>query len=138
MGREHVDAAMRILQIQLASKSIDAITKADIAREVQAAIVDVLAAKAMAALAATGRTRLVVAGGVGANRDLRKRLVRDATARGARVHFPELAFCTDNGAMIALVGALRLAAGEHGESAFTVKPRWELASLSAPATSPGS
>jgi len=112
--------------------------KADIAREFQAAIVDVLAAKAMAALAVTGRSRLVVAGGVGANRDLRARLLGDATARGARVYFPELAFCTDNGAMIALVGALRLAAGEHGDSAFTVKPRWELASLKAPVASPES
>ncbi len=112
--------------------------KADIAREFQAAIVDVLAAKTMAALAASGRTRLVVAGGVGANRDLRARLVRDAAARGAHVYFPELVFCTDNGAMIALVGALRLAAGEHGDSAFTVKPRWELASLNAPVAQPGS
>jgi N6-L-threonylcarbamoyladenine synthase len=112
--------------------------KADIAREFQSAIVDVLVAKAIAALAATGRERLVVAGGVGANRELRARLVRDAGARGARVYFPELAFCTDNGAMIALVGALRLAAGEHGTAAFTVKPRWELASLNAPAAPPGS
>jgi N6-L-threonylcarbamoyladenine synthase len=111
--------------------------KADIAHEFQCAIVDVLTAKAMAALAATGRSRLVVAGGVGANRDLRARLVREASARGARVYFPELAFCTDNGAMIALVGALRLAAGERGDSAFTVRPRWELASLNAPVASPG-
>ncbi len=120
-----------------APETLSAARKADIAREFQSAIVDVLAAKAIAALAVTGRQRLVVAGGVGANRDLRARLVRDAGARGARVYFPELAFCTDNGAMIALVGALRLAAGERGTAAFTVKPRWELASLNAPVAPPG-
>ncbi|MEP7329556.1 MAG: tRNA (adenosine(37)-N6)-threonylcarbamoyltransferase complex transferase subunit TsaD [Betaproteobacteria bacterium] len=105
--------------------------KADIACEFQQAIVDVLAAKAAAAMAATGRTRLVVAGGVGANRHLRARLVRDAASRGATVYFPELVFCTDNGAMIALVGALRLQQAVSGPAAFGVRPRWELASLSA-------
>lgn len=105
--------------------------KADIAYEFQRAIVDVLSAKAAAALAATGRSQLVVAGGVGANRELRARLVRDATARGARVYFPELEFCTDNGAMIALVGALRLQQAPPDPMAFGVRPRWELASLTA-------
>jgi len=98
--------------------------KADIALEIQSAIVDVLVAKALAALQATGRRRLVVAGGVGANRALRERLV----AAVPEVYFPDLAFCTDNGAMIALAGAMRLAhaAGDH---TFEVRPRWELASL---------
>ncbi len=103
--------------------------KADIAREFQSAIVDVLAGKAMAALAATGHTRLVVAGGVGANRALRARLRNEAAARNAEVYFPDLEFCTDNGAMIALVGALRLAAGGAQDYDFKVQPRWELASL---------
>lgn len=110
--------------------------KADIAREIEDAIVDVLAAKAIAALDATARTRLVVAGGVGANRLLRERLHADAAARGGEVYFPDLAFCTDNGAMIALVGALRLAGEGRREQAFEVRPRWPLASLtpgSAPA-----
>jgi N6-L-threonylcarbamoyladenine synthase len=98
--------------------------KADIALATQSAIVDVLAAKAVAALRATGRTRLVVAGGVGANRALRAAL-RDAVAD---VWFPDLAFCTDNGAMIALAGAMRLRDATH-ERAFAVRPRWELASL---------
>ena len=84
-----------------------------------------LVAKSLAALRATGRARLVVAGGVGANRALRERLV----AAVAEVYFPDLAFCTDNGAMIALAGALRLAQGASGASAFEVRPRWELASL---------
>jgi len=103
--------------------------KADIAREIESAIVDVLAGKAIAALGATGRKRLVVAGGVGANRTLRERLQADAAARGGDVFFPDLAFCTDNGAMIALVGALRLARDGSAGSAFEVRPRWPLASL---------
>ncbi len=105
--------------------------KADIACEFEDAIVDVLVAKSLSALDATGMTRLVVAGGVGANRSLRRRLVESANAQGAQVFFPELEFCTDNGAMIALVGALRLAAGAPADYAFTIRPRWELATLTA-------
>jgi tRNA N6-adenosine threonylcarbamoyltransferase len=100
--------------------------KADIALEIQSAIVDVLVAKALAALQATGRARLVVAGGVGANRALRERLV----AAVPEVFFPDLAFCTDNGAMIALAGAMRLANRAADDHAFEVRPRWELSSLS--------
>jgi N6-L-threonylcarbamoyladenine synthase len=103
--------------------------KADIALEFQSAIVDVLAAKSLAALAATGHRRLVVAGGVGANRALRARLVDAVAARGAQVFFPDLQFCTDNGAMIALVGALRLGADVPRDYAFAVQPRWDLSSL---------
>jgi N6-L-threonylcarbamoyladenine synthase len=103
--------------------------KADIAREFQDAIVDVLVVKSLAALAATGRQRLVVAGGVGANRELRTRLVASAKARAIEVFFPDLAFCTDNGAMIALAGALRLASADARDYAFGVRPRWDLASL---------
>jgi N6-L-threonylcarbamoyladenine synthase len=109
--------------------SMPAARKADIAREFQNAIVDVLAAKAMAALDATGLQRLVVAGGVGANRALRARLRVDAAARGAEVFYPDLEFCTDNGAMIALVGALRLAQQPSKDGGFVVRPRWELTSL---------
>jgi N6-L-threonylcarbamoyladenine synthase len=103
--------------------------KADIALEIQSAIVDVLVAKSLAALQATGRERLVVAGGVGANRALRERLL----AAVPEVYFPDLAFCTDNGAMIALAGAMRLAHAADGH-AFEVRPRWELASLVSPGT----
>jgi N6-L-threonylcarbamoyladenine synthase len=106
--------------------------KADFAREIQSAIVDVLAAKAIAALDATGLRTLVVAGGVGANRALRARLAGEAKARGGEVYFPDIALCTDNGAMIALVGALRLPNARAGDFAFSVKPRWDLASLAAP------
>ena len=106
--------------------------KADVAREFQAAIVDVLVAKAIAALDETGHHRLVVAGGVGANLALRERL-RDQVARGGgRVFFPDPIFCTDNGAMIALVGALRLATHSARDYAFTVRPRWPLEELTEP------
>ena len=92
---------------------------------------DVLAKKSMAALAATGCDRLVVAGGVGANTALRERLRRGCDARGARLHFPELALCTDNGAMIALAAAMRLERGvavPTRDHAFDVLPRWPLVS----------
>ncbi len=106
--------------------------KADIAREFQSAIVDVLASKAIAALDATGLRTLVVAGGVGANTALRARLAHETKARGSEVYFPELAFCTDNGAMIALVGALRLPTARADDFTFSIKPRWDLGSLAAP------
>lgn len=106
----------------------DAAVRADIARAFEDAVVDVLEAKCIAAIESTGVARLVVAGGVGANRPLRARLERAAGHGGFEVHFPELALCTDNGAMIAFAGALRLREGippaSHG---FSVHPRWDLA-----------
>ena len=104
---------------------------ANVAAEFQRAVVEVLAAKAIAALEATGATRLVVAGGVGANLELRARLVAEAARRGARVYFPDLAFCTDNGAMIALAGAMRLSGATARDGAFSVRPRWALETLAA-------
>jgi len=112
-------------------------TRADIALEFQSAIVDVLAAKSLAALEATGRRSLVVAGGVGANRALRDALTTATRSIGASVHFPKFEFCTDNGAMIALVGALRLAAGAPLEFAFNVHPRWDLEDVLAPGSATG-
>jgi len=106
-----------------------------LAAEIEAAIVEVLAAKALAALEETGLTRLVVAGGVGANERLRVRLAAAAARRGATVYYPPPEFCTDNGAMIALAGALRLKRSSliaHPSSLkFTVRPRWELETLAA-------
>jgi N6-L-threonylcarbamoyladenine synthase len=107
-------------------------SKADIARGFEDAIVDVLVAKTLAALDRTGFSRVIVGGGVGANRVLRERLSAGAKKRGSEVFYPDLQFCTDNGAMIALVGALRLQLGVTGDGAFSVRPRWELADLSAP------
>ena len=105
--------------------------KADLAWEFQEAVTEVLAAKALAAVRHCHLDRLVVAGGVGANRRLRQRLDADSAAAGVRVHYPELAFCTDNGAMIAFCGAQRLAAGirADGSGAFDVRPRWPLQEL---------
>ncbi len=103
--------------------------RADLAASTQAAIVDVLVAKSLKAIKATGARRLVVAGGVGANLMLRERLNAGAAKLGAQVHYPPLALCTDNGAMIALAAALRwqhgLAVPDHS-GAFDVKPRWPL------------
>ncbi|MCC7328446.1 MAG: tRNA (adenosine(37)-N6)-threonylcarbamoyltransferase complex transferase subunit TsaD [Burkholderiales bacterium] len=110
-------------------ETLPAARRADIALEFESAIVDVLEAKSLAALDATGHRQLVVAGGVGANRALRGRLAAATVRRGAQVYFPDLAFCTDNGAMIALVGALRLAQARAGDNAFSVRPRWDLSSL---------
>ncbi len=104
--------------------------RADLAAATEAAIVDVLVHKAAQAMRATGLERLVVAGGVGANQRLRAQLNDWAGRAGWRVHYPELALCTDNGAMIALAAAMRWQAGGWPASgdgwAFDVRPRWPL------------
>jgi N6-L-threonylcarbamoyladenine synthase len=108
--------------------------KADLAAATEAAIVDVLVKKSWAALDATGLRRLVVAGGVGANRRLREQLDAACARRGVRLHYPELHLCTDNGAMIALAAAMRLQAGQQAATmayAFDVKPRWPLQQITA-------
>jgi N6-L-threonylcarbamoyladenine synthase len=102
---------------------------ADLAASAQSAIVEVLLKKSLAAVKATGLKRLVVAGGVGANRLLRDQLDLACARRGIRVHYPELHLCTDNGAMIALAAAMRIQTGcarPSLEPAFDVKPRWDL------------
>lgn len=103
--------------------------RADLAASTQAAIVDVLVSKAVAALRQTGLARIVVAGGVGANARLRERLNAAAQTLGARVHYPELSLCTDNGAMIALAAAMRMQAAVEAPTrqySFDVLPRWPL------------
>lgn len=109
---------------------LDAQTRADIAHAAQEAIVDVLASKSLAALKQTGLDQLVVAGGVGANQLLRSRLSEDIGKRGGKVFYPDLEFCTDNGAMIAFAGAMRLLhqPAQH-DYRFNVKPRWDLQEL---------
>jgi len=124
-------AVMTLVRRREAEGGLDATLRANVAAEFQRAVVEVLAAKAIAALEATGATRLVVAGGVGANLELRARLVAEAARRGARVYFPDLAFCTDNGAMIALAGAMRLSGATARDGAFSVRPRWALETLAA-------
>ena len=106
--------------------------RADLAASTQAAIVDVLVKKSLAALARTGLKRLVVAGGVGANARLREQLGAACAAQGMRVHYPEFDLCTDNGAMIALAAAMRIQGGAEAPRAdygFDVKPRWPLDQL---------
>ena len=108
--------------------------KADLAASTEAAIVEVLVKKSLAALDATALQRLVVAGGVGANGSLRAQLDAACAQRNVRVHYPELQLCTDNGAMIAMAAAMRLQAGVQTATevyAFDVKPRWPLAELNA-------
>jgi N6-L-threonylcarbamoyladenine synthase len=106
--------------------------RCDLAASTQAAIVDVLVKKSLSALTQTALQRLVVAGGVGANRELRAQLNVACAKRKIRVHYPELHLCTDNGAMIAMAAAMRLQSGLQQAStsyAFDVKPRWPLDSL---------
>jgi len=116
-----------------AAGGLDDQTRADLAAATQAAIVEVLAAKAIRALKQTGLKRLVVAGGVGANLLLRAKLDAALKPLKARAYFPPLALCTDNGAMIAFAAAERVKAGlatlDPDAHSFTVKPRWDLADI---------
>ncbi len=113
-------------------------TRADLASAFEDAITEVLVKKALTALNQEKLKRLVVAGGVGANRKLRERLSQALAPGHANVYFPDLQWCTDNGAMIALAASLRIEAGIEAarpELGFTVKPRWDLASLTPPSPS---
>ncbi len=110
---------------------LEAQTVADIACAFQTAAVDTLVIKVKRALAASGHRRLVVAGGVGANKLLRQRLLDECGEFGVAVYYPRPEFCTDNGAMIAYAGWLRLQACAGEEPGFTVRPRWSLEDLPA-------
>jgi len=108
--------------------------RADIARGFVDAIVEVLVAKCAKALRQTRLRQLVVAGGVGANRQLRTALDKMAARRRCRVFYPDIEFCTDNGAMIAFAGAMRIKADPgcvHRTYGFTVRPRWPMEELTA-------
>lgn len=110
---------------------LDAQTKADIARAFEDAVVETLRVKCVRALKQTAFTRLVVAGGVGANQSLRQQLQEEVHALGGSVFFPRTAFCTDNGAMIAYAGCQRLQKGEQDAGLeIQVRPRWSLEALS--------
>ena len=108
---------------------LDDSLKSAIAHAFQAAVVDTLRIKCRRALEATGCETLVVAGGVGANRRLRADLRREIESMGGQVNFPAFEYCTDNGAMIAYAGALRLAEGQCDDDGADVLARWSLESL---------
>jgi N6-L-threonylcarbamoyladenine synthase len=109
---------------------LDDVTKADIARAFQDAVVDTLTIKCKRALQQTGSRALVIAGGVGANLALRESLKKLCDKMHAKLYFPRQEFCTDNGAMIAYAGCQRLMAGERDDLSVTVRARWPLAELS--------
>ncbi|MBL8523738.1 MAG: tRNA (adenosine(37)-N6)-threonylcarbamoyltransferase complex transferase subunit TsaD, partial [Betaproteobacteria bacterium] len=107
--------------------------KADLAAAFQAAVVDVLVAKSLAALRLTNMKRLVVSGGVGANKLLREQLSREAGKRDAQVFYPPLDLCTDNGAMIAFAAACRIktqTTSNRTDTSFNIQPRWPLSAVS--------
>lgn len=111
--------------------SADSQTRADIAASFQYAVVDTLAKKCVKALQQTGLKRLVIAGGVSANLELRQILTEQLAKIGATVHYAPPALCTDNGAMIAFAGWQRLNAGQHDDLAISCLPRWDITSLPA-------
>jgi len=119
-------SGLKTAVLTLVRKESDA-AHADIARAFVDAIVEVLVAKCVRALETTGLDRLVVAGGVGANRQLREALAAQAKRRRFEAYYPEPALCTDNGAMIALTAALKMKAATGAGNAFSVRPRWDLA-----------
>jgi N6-L-threonylcarbamoyladenine synthase len=116
--------------VALRGRALDDELRADVARGFQEAVVDTLAEKSRRALAATGHRRLVVAGGVGANRQLRERLGLVAAESGAELYFPRAEFCTDNGAMIALAGCLRMdqgaMVGDRQSLSLSARANWPL------------
>jgi len=112
-----------------AAGPVDEATRAALARGFEEAVVDTLVTKALRALDLTGHGRLVVAGGVGANRHLRARLADTLAGTGHSVYYPRPEFCTDNGAMIAVAGWLRFRAGAAGSLLVEARPRWDLEQL---------
>ncbi|WP_110649115.1 tRNA (adenosine(37)-N6)-threonylcarbamoyltransferase complex transferase subunit TsaD [Salinicola peritrichatus] len=132
--KTHTLTALRALEADgaLDDPALEEQARADIARAFEDAVVDTLVIKCRRALKASGRTRLVVAGGVSANRRLRETLDAALARQGARAFYPRGRFCTDNGAMIAYAGAQRLLAGQRSET-MQPRPRWPLAELTPPA-----
>lgn len=121
-------ALNRVMQSQAAGE-VGAQERADIARAFEEAVVDTLVIKCRRALQETGLQRLVLAGGVSANRRLRERMTKAIEERGGRAYFPRPDLCTDNGAMIAFAGWYRLKGGEQEPLSFNPRPRWSLEEL---------
>lgn len=110
-------------------QDLDEQSKADIARAFEDALVDTLLIKSRRALDLTGFNRLVIAGGVSANKTLRRKLAQLMAERKGQVYYPRLEFCTDNGAMIAYAGMIHLKSSQFADLAIEVKPRWPLSEL---------
>ena len=108
---------------------LDEQTKADIARAFEDALVDTLLIKSRRALDQTGFNRLVIAGGVSANKTLRNKLAELMAQRKGQVYYPRIEFCTDNGAMIAYAGMIHLKQQQYSDLAINVRPRWPLSEL---------
>lgn len=128
-GLDFSFSGLKTACVRAAAAGLDAQTIADIAHAFQQAAVDTLAIKCERALAATGYARLVVAGGVSANRALRARLDALAARLHVRVYYPRLEFCTDNAAMIAFAGYLRLQAHQREDLPFNARARWRITEL---------
>lgn len=129
--KTHTLTTLRTLEAQ---GVLDEQARADVACAFEDAVVDTLAIKCRRALQQTGRSRLVMAGGVSANRKLRQQLegMLQRHVSDAEVFYPRGRFCTDNGAMIAYAGAMRLLAGQQPDEHMTLHPRWPLADLPMP------
>jgi N6-L-threonylcarbamoyladenine synthase len=123
--------AVQDLQKQSADGQLSEQDKADICLAFEQAAVDTLAIKCRRALEQSGHDVLVMAGGVSANRRLRAKLEEASAKLGAKVSYPRPQYCTDNGAMIAFAGALRLQAGQQDDLKLNIKPRWPLSDLPA-------
>jgi N6-L-threonylcarbamoyladenine synthase len=115
-----------VLHLVRAQENLTDEIKADIAFAFQEAITDVLTKKCLSALDQTHLNQLVVSGGVGANKQLRQKLNTELSKKNYKVFFPRLEFCTDNGAMIAFAGAMRIDTSLKHDLGFSVKPRWQL------------
>jgi N6-L-threonylcarbamoyladenine synthase len=115
--------------VALRGRELTDTVRADVARGFEEAVVETLTEKCRRALRQTGHQRLVVAGGVGANRRLRERLATVVRDLNAKLYFPRTEFCTDNGAMIALAGCMRLAAGLRSSIGISARPNWELTAI---------
>jgi N6-L-threonylcarbamoyladenine synthase len=122
--------------VALRGRALDDQTRADAALAFEEAVVDTLVLKARRAVAATGAPALVVAGGVGANRRLRARMRAMGEHEGVRVVYPRAEYCTDNAAMVALLGELRLAAGQRDDLAIRARARWPMTDLLPPSVTP--
>jgi N6-L-threonylcarbamoyladenine synthase len=139
LGRQDLDFSFSGLKtavmIAVERTEMNDARRADVAAEFQQAVVETLVAKCRRAMEQTGAGTLVVAGGVGANRALRAALKADGARRGWSVFYPRPEFCTDNGAMIAFAGMLRIGAGERAQLAIEARARWGLESLRPPGES---